>query len=68
MTDYLLDRDRDEALERLRVLERLADPATRDHLERIGVGANWPKREGESDEMLHNRQFTICPKSTGRGQ
>ncbi len=38
---YLLDRDRREALRRLRSVERLEDPATIGHLERIGVAPGW---------------------------
>ncbi len=38
---YLLDRDRREALRRLRNVERLEDPATIGYLERIGVAPGW---------------------------
>lgn len=38
---YLLDRDRREALRRLRNIEKLEDPATIACLERIGVSSGW---------------------------
>jgi SAM-dependent methyltransferase len=38
---YLLDREEDEARRRLRLLERLEDPATFGYLQRIGVAPGW---------------------------
>jgi len=38
-SDYLLDKDREEARRRLELLEQLSDPATIEHLERLGVAA-----------------------------
>lgn len=38
---YILDRNREEALRRLRGIERLEDPATIAWLERIGVREGW---------------------------
>jgi ubiquinone/menaquinone biosynthesis C-methylase UbiE len=40
-SDYLLDKQREVARQRLGVLERISDPGTIDYLERIGVAEGW---------------------------
>ena len=41
MSDYLLDKEREEAESRLTIQERLLDPATTGCLNKIGVTAGW---------------------------
>lgn len=40
-SDYLIDKDRQEARRRLAVQEQVLDPVTCGYLERIGVGEGW---------------------------
>ena len=41
MSDYLLDKEFNEAKERLTINEIVQDPGTIEYLVKIGVGENW---------------------------